>query len=630
MELQMYSMPRRFALVLQHWLIPALLILAGHSQAQQFKGQTLVEASLVSDRSAIRPGEKFKVGLWLKMAPHWHTYWQYSGDSGLPVKIDWKLPPGFSAGPIAWPIPSKIVEPGDMLTYGYNGEVLLVTEITAPASWASPGFQLQAHADWLVCAEVCVPGGADLSLGLFVAEKSGASNQKLFEDNRARIPRPVSSAPFSAVWQTSPASSTLIVKKLGAGKSVDFFPLPGAVIVGHPSVTQTAAEEWSITVPSDSGTVATAGLLVVTDQKSSHTEGWQVESSSRPPRNGLLKFLLFGFIGGLILNVMPCVLPVIALKILGFLNQAGQSRTRIFKLGLAFIAGIFAWFLALAALIAGFKMAGRDLNWAFQFQTTWFVAFMAIIVLIFALNLLGLFEFVLPAAANSAFSNLSAREGYGGAFLHGAFATLLATPCTAPFLGPALGFAFSQPPAIIFVMFGAIAAGMSLPYFLLTSNPAWMHFLPRPGLWMVRVKYGMGVLLLATAAWLGWIIYQQQSAPATQPFDQTLATALKSDRTVFVDFTADWCVNCKVNERLVLRSSEVQDAFAKNNVLFLQADWTHGDPAITALLKTFGRAAVPLYVIYPADRAAEPIVLSELLSARAVLDGIAAARKNPD
>jgi thiol:disulfide interchange protein len=241
-----------------------------------------------------------------------------------------------------------------------------------------------------------------------------------------------------------------------------------------------------------------------------------------------------------------------------------------------------------------------------------------------------LFEVVLPAAANARLLDVVSHEGYRGAFVHGMFATLLATPCTAPFLGPALGFAFAQPPALVFAIFASIAAGMSLPYFLLTARPAWLRFLPKPGMWMLRVKQLMGVLLLGTFFWLAWVLWQQNHGAGREPFAPQLAVALRSGRTVFVDFTADWCVNCKVNERLVLNSETVRAAFKKHDVLFLKADWTNGDADITALLKKFGRAGVPLYVIYPAQTQDSPIVLPELITPQIVLDGLDRANKATD
>jgi len=433
----------------------------------------------------------------------------------------------------------------------YQDEVMLLVVITPPAHINPGKVTLQCKVDWLACKESCIPGSAELSLTLPIAQTATPANSKLFGKYSAQIP-----SLEQVTAQTEP---------------------PG-------------------TQP-------------------------QVLTSAQPAAFDFLKYLLFAFLGGIILNIMPCVLPVITIKIYGFISQAGQSRARILQLGIAYCAGVFAWFLGLATLIVLF-----GLNWSFQFQSKAFILAMLVICLLFGLNLLGLFEFMLPGSLNSKLAALSSKEGLGGAFMHGVFATLLGSACTAPLLGPAIGFALAQPPPVVFAIFAAIAAGMALPYFLLTLNPGWLRFLPKPGLWMVRVKQAMGLLVLATAAWFGFILFQQITAKF-DPFPQRLETALKSGKIVFVDFTAEWCINCKVNEKAVINSAAVQNAFKEDGVLFLKADWTNGNPEITSLLKRFGRAGVPLYVIYPAGEPGQPVVLPELLTQQIVLDGLAAAKK---
>ena len=527
----------------------ALLFCVVTAGAQSNGGH--VTASLLADTTAIVPGLPFTGGLLLKMQPGWHTYWRDPGDSGLATTVKWDLPPGFHAGAIQWPAPIRHVEPGDMKVNIYQDEVMLLVVITPPAHINPGKVTLQCKVDWLACKESCIPGSAELSLTLPIAQTATPANSKLFGKYSAQIP-----SLEQVTAQTEP---------------------PG-------------------TQP-------------------------QVLTSAQPAAFDFLKYLLFAFLGGIILNIMPCVLPVITIKIYGFISQAGQSRARILQLGIAYCAGVFAWFLGLATLIVLF-----GLNWSFQFQSKAFILAMLVICLLFGLNLLGLFEFMLPGSLNSKLAALSSKEGLGGAFMHGVFATLLGSACTAPLLGPAIGFALAQPPPVVFAIFAAIAAGMAHPYFLLTLNPGWLRFLPKPGLWMVRVKQAMGLLVLATAAWFGFILFQQITAKF-DPFPQRLETALKSGKIVFVDFTAEWCINCKVNEKAVINSTAVQNAFKEDGVLFLKADWTNGNPEITSLLKRFGRAGVPLYVIYPAGEPGQPVVLPELLTQQIVLDGLAAAKK---
>lgn len=617
--------------------------------AQMYEGRRLVKASLVADTDAIVPGKPFTIGLLLNMAPGWHTYWQYGGDAGFATSIGWNLPPGFEAGEIQWPVPEKETDEGDLQSYVYKDEVLLLVEITPPAKIDAKQIQLAGKASWLVCEKICVPGDANVSLSLPVAAESKPDNANLFAKYRALLPV-TGDKDFKYQWKNAKDSAELKFEvqdpfPVFGPHEYDFFPLPApGMTVEHPSIDMQAKDGPHATVKISSGDPdQLSGVIVVI--AGAERKGWFVPPAKAAPRaagtsssnpasstttltppppaapGSLLRYLILGFFGGMLLNIMPCVLPVITLKIYGFINQAGQSRARIFKLGLAYCAGVFAWFIGLAALIVAF-----GLNWSFQFQNKGFVFAMLVICLIFGLNLAGLFEVVLPAGLNTRLSTLASKEGHGGAFIHGVFTTLMGSACTAPLLGPAIGFALSQPPPVIFAFFATIAAGMALPYFLLTANPGWMRFLPKPGMWMVRVKQVMGLLVLATAVWFGYVFFHQVTEKRVA-FTPQLEDALKSGRVVFVDFTADWCINCKYNEKVVLKSAAVQEAFKKNNILFLTADWTNGEEDITKLLKQFGRAGVPAYVIYPAGSPDHPIVLPELLTQQSVLDGLNEATK---
>jgi DsbC/DsbD-like thiol-disulfide interchange protein/cytochrome c biogenesis protein CcdA len=598
----------------------ALLLAGAPAFAQLHEGLRLVRAELIAGSTAVAPGRPLLVALRMRMAPGWHTYWQFPGDSGMPTRIEWSLPAGWKAGPIQWPAPTTIDEEG-LQTYAYSGEVLLFTELTPPAELRDPEVTLRAKASWLVCEKICIPGEASLSLTLPVAGAAEPANQELFARHQSRLPQP--NPPFKTDWKRTEGQLILNISGAPPDARIEFFPLPPPnVLIGHPTVAGP-----TVSIPIQSGNASSLpGVLAV--HEGATLRAWQIDSQAAviKPAQSLGKFLAFGFIGGFLLNLMPCVLPVIALKIFGFIRQAGESRARILRLGLAFVAGIFAWFLGLAALVSAFKAAGHELNWSFQFQHPAFLIAMMVIVFVFALNLLGAFEVLLPGRATGALAEMSAREGYGGAFLHGMFATLMATPCTAPFLGPALGFAFAQSPAVIFGMFTSIAAGMAFPYLVLTAQPAWLRFIPKPGVWMVRVKQAMGLLLAGTFVWLAWIFWQQQTV-RHEPFSPRLEHALTQGKTVFVDFTADWCVNCKVNERLVLNTEPVQRALRENDVIFLTADWTNGDEDITALLKKFGRAGVPAYVIFPKASPDQPVVLPELLTRDLVINALTEASR---
>ena len=498
---------------------------APHAFSQSYQGKQLVRTELLADTNAIVPGKPFTVGLLLRMAPGWHTYWKFSGDAGLPTELKWKLPPGWKSGEVQWPIPLKTVDPGDIQTYGYVHEVLLRQEITPPPKIENSTIKLVADASWLVCEKICIPGSATLELELPVSASSQPTNTELFGRYRRLLPHNWP-GPNVATAEWGRVGSDLRLKVTGATlanyPAVDFFPLPDeGTVVGHPTVESRNKNEIVLRIPIESSgkNLSSIAGVVVFSQKPNGEDraGWQITTASiastaRPaPGRGVLTFLLFGFIGGMILNLMPCVLPVISLKIFGFIQQAGQSRQKILRSGIAFTLGIFVWFIALAVLLIALKVAGRDVTWGgFQFTNPYFVLVLSVIVLVFALNLFGVFEISLPQRFSRGLLSTSERKDDLGSFFQGVFATVLATPCTAPFLGTALGFAFSQSPAIILAIFIAIAAGMSAPYLLLSAQPAWLRFLPRPGAWMVHVKQFMGFLLLATLLFLLYVLGAQR------------------------------------------------------------------------------------------------------------------------
>jgi thiol:disulfide interchange protein len=675
-----------------------------HGLAQTYQGKQLVRPELLADTNAVVPGKPFTVGLLLRMAPGWHTYWKFSGDAGLPTELKWKLPPGWKVGDIQWPIPLKTIDPGDIETYGYENEVLLVQEITPPSKIDGLSAKPSTEANWLVCEKICIPGSATLQLDLPVASTSQPANTDVFARFRRLLPQNWPGADVArSDWSRVGSDLRLKItsETLAKYPAVDFFPLPEQeTIVGHPAVQSRNNNEIVFRIPLESAPKdlsSMAGLVVFGQQPNGDDRAsWQITSapavsaSGLAPARGIFTFLLFGFLGGLILNLMPCVLPVISLKIFGFVQQAGQSRQKIFRSGIAFAIGIFAWFIALAVLLIALKGAGHDVTWGgFQFTNPYFVLALSVIVLVFALNLFGVFEVSLPQSVTRSLLLTSERKDLLGSFFQGVFATVLATPCTAPFLGTALGFAFTQSAAIILAMFIAIAAGMSAPYLLLSVQPAWLRFLPRPGPWMVHVKQFMGFLLLATLLFLLYVLGAQRGLEGAiwascfllvisvacwmkgafvvptasalkrivvlvlmlllvigsgvyfigdkfqsskiasadsqirgdwHPFTpERLQTELEQGRTVFVDFTAAWCLTCKFNEASVLEAQDVREAFQRHGIVKMKADWTNGDPVITKLLQHFGRPGVPLYVLYPAKNE-EPIVFPEVLTKGMVLE----------
>ncbi len=715
--------PRLATCLMACWLIVAV---EPHCLGQTYQGKQLVKPELLADTTAVVPGKPFIVGLLLRMAPGWHTYWKFSGDAGLPTEMKWKLPAGWKISEIQWPIPLKTIDPGDIQTYGYVDEVLLMQEITPPNVVAGIGdagnvaradhepgssipattVKLSADANWLVCEKICIPGSATLQLELPVSATSQPANTELFARYRRLLPQNWPGANLASTnWERVGSDLRLKITSPTLAKypAVDFFSLPDeGTVVGHPGIQSRNQNEIVFRIPIESAPTnlsSMAGLVVFSQQPNGDDRAaWQIAtapvvSTARPAAaRGVFTFLLFGFIGGIILNLMPCVLPVISLKIFGFIQQAGQSRQKIFRSGIAFTIGIFAWFIALAVLLITLKGTGRDVTWGgFQFTNAYFVLALSVIVLVFALNLFGVFEISLPQSMTRGLLSTSERKDFLGSFFQGVFATVLATPCTAPFLGTALGFAFTQSPAVILAIFIAIATGMSAPYLLLSAQPAWLRFLPKPGPWMLHLKQFMGFLLLATLLFLLYVLGAQRglegaiwascfllvisvacwmkgafAVPTTSAAKQGLVLVLmvllvigsgiyfigdkfqsakvasgdlqlrggwqaftperlqaelEQGRTVFVDFTAAWCLTCKFNEANVLESQDVRDAFQRHGIVKLKADWTNGDPVITKLLQHFGRPGVPLYVLYPGKNE-EPIVFPELLTKGMLLEKV--------
>jgi len=649
-----------------------------------------VQLELVTDTAKVEAGEPFLAGVHFRIDPKWDIYWQFEGGIGQPTSVEWELPAGFKAGPLRWPVPRAHEAPTGDLNFIYQDEVLLFAEITPPAVLPAGPLAIKAKVAWQMCnEEKCVPADATLELPLLAGEVR-VPDAELFAKWKALLPGE-GPPPFRVLWDRSKADAVkLRIEGLGREYRIEFFPLPvAAVKPGRPTEGPAAADGGrTITFPvAENGApnLPWQGVLV-RQKEGGGREGWLIAAeggvsadlAEKPlplKSGGLIWKLLAAFLGGLIMNVMPCVLPVIALKIFGFVNQAGEEPQRVFRLGLAFTGGVFVFFLGLAFAVARLKSA---FNWGYQFQNPYLLAAMVALVFVFALNLIGVFEIALSGSTAAKLSAAAGREGYSGAFLHGFFTTLLGTSCTAPFLAGSLSFATTQSGPVIFALFFAIAAGMSLPYFLLTAKPAWLRYVPKPGAWMERVKQGMGFVMLAVAVWLftvlalrgavamtgmSWCLLalglacwlfgtireslvarvavallpvgayffflhgkldaQPAGASAVQQWktggiswvaytEERLAEARQTQRPVFVDFTAEWCINCKAYERLVLSTEPVGAKFREKNVLALRADWTNtDDPVVTRALKSFGRVGVPLYVLYRPGET-EPVVLDAI------------------
>jgi DsbC/DsbD-like thiol-disulfide interchange protein/cytochrome c biogenesis protein CcdA len=599
-----------------------------------------VKVDLLSETPAIRAGQPFTVAVRLRHDPQWHTYWKNPGDAGLATKIKWTLPPGFTAGPLQWPVPHKI---GDetVLNYGYGDDTLLLTEITPPLIWTknTGRVTLKTEVQWLECKDICLPGKGEASLLLPATDAPSPLDPaaaKIFAEARALLPLPRGMVRARAglhqgrLWVGLPA---------GVGE-MDFFPDDQNRFAAPKNRRMWKAGEETI-LSYEAGNLAGAGGQL--SGVAVNPAGWRGPGSEQgvevsvpladaPPPSGSgpgLGFwtaILLAFAGGTILNLMPCVLPVLSIKILGFVNKAAGDPRAARRHGLLYAAGVMLSFWLLAGLLLAFRAGGRELGWGFQLQSPIVVGVLAALFVVLALNLFGLFEVGTSFTRLGGFFNEKSPWNDLGS---GVLAVVVATPCTAPFMGAALGWAVVQPAPASLSIFTALGLGMAWPYALLTTSPRLLKFVPRPGPWMNGLKKVLGLLLLGTAAWLGTVLMAQMGNRPPSPdarWEPYVAARVQEERhagrPVFVDFTAAWCLTCQVNERTTLKDASVSNEFKKRHVALFKGDWTNRDEKITQALAELGRNGVPVYVLYPADPAAPPRLLPALLTPGIVLDAL--------
>ncbi len=488
----------------------------GKSEKIEQQGEP-VTASLIAENKTVEAGKPFWVAVELKMQPGWDTYWYNPGDAGIPTKIDWHLPGGFHAGPIQWPYPEKISD-GTMVGFGYTNAVTLLTEITPPANYTGEKIDIKADVSWLACKESCQPGSATLDLSLPVAPQAEMNSDVAtqFAAARAVVPQKVD-APMTAKLKKGeiainfkPPVSAADVEK------VEFYPLQKDII-DYSAPQQMQIDRSGVTLNLKQGKEKAgelSGVLVLSNKNSTDKLVYHVDTKIREFASGHLSgvgvALVFAFVGGLILNVMPCVLPVIALKIFSFVKMAGESRRKIFKHGGVFTLGVIGSFWVLSGILLILRLFGHGVGWGFQLQEPLFVAAMVGVLFLLGLSLFGVFE--LGTSLISLGSKTQVKSSpYMSSFMSGVLATLVATPCTGPLLGPALGFAMTLPPLLSMLIFTVMALGMASPYLLFSAFPNLVRFLPKPGNWMITFKQIMGFLMMATVTWLLWVFAAQTS-----------------------------------------------------------------------------------------------------------------------
>jgi thiol:disulfide interchange protein DsbD len=728
---------------------PAVYALTGNTVATDN-----VKATLKSEQESIAPGQSIWVALEFDIRDGWHTYWRNPGDSGQATQLAWSLPPGLTAGDIEWSKPHRFVV-APLVNYGYAKHAVHLVKITAsPDLKAVAPLELKAKASWLVCADVCIPESADLVLKLPVSAAGGPKDPaaaELFERARAELP---GTAPAASSARIADGRLVITLGKEWGGtlariKSLAFYPFDDGLIEYAAPQTlsrRDGAVDLAVKLgyqPPHSGNVR--GLLIATEEGGAPGQSGAedievpieiaaplsgapaqasapaaaagpgfapatsavvalVDSEVAPTRTpGLVALMLLAVVGGLILNLMPCVFPVLSIKAISLVAQAKTHPAAVRAKGLMFAVGVIASMLVLAGVLLGLRAGGEQIGWGFQLQSPLFVTFMVYLLLAVGLNLSGVFE--VGGGLAGVGDSLTHGDGLRASFFTGVLTTLVATPCTAPFMAAAVGAALTQSPVVALCIFASLGVGLSLPYLALCFAPWLRRALPKPGAWMDTMKQIFAFPMYASAAWLLWVLAQQTSslglgaalsgallvafaawayqkskgstaagrltaivtaaaavllaialpvrlasiasaaptavaAPGTaaagsgpvaapeeswQPYDAARVEALAaSGAPLLVNFTASWCLTCLVNERNAFADPAVLEVFRRKGVTLMKGDWTNRDTAITQALAHFGRAGVPLYVVYNSKPgAAAPVVLPQLLSAGVVANAFA-------
>ncbi len=606
---------------------PACATAAGWQQNEQGAARLIAGASM--------PGQPFHAGIHLRMAPGWHTYWRSPGDAGLPPQPDWSPSANLESATLLYPLPELFSLQG-LMTYGYEGELVfpLRIEKTDPAQ----PLRLAAKLTILACANLCVPVDYNLALDIPNDYIPPPEDDAALRKFLARVPKKDDSAglsiasaelatrdgkPVLRLDYVSPAplmmaeviaepgdGSVLPVSRLRInGPVIEATLGPDALVEGLPG------KNITVTLVDKTTSRAVEKSLSLGGAAAAPQEATPVE------RPGLGAMILLALLGGLILNLMPCVLPVIALKAVTFASHGGGTPKGVRLSFLSTSAGILFSFLVLAVAVMGMRQAGMSVGWGMQFQSPLFLIFLVTVLILFSANLWGFFEIALPRFLAD---RLSWTEGHGNLardFLSGAFAALLATPCSAPFLGTAVGFALTSGAAEILAIFAALGTGLAAPFLVIAMAPRAATLLPKPGKWMVTLKKTLAVLLLLVAAWLGWILAMTFTPPSMahdqsrwHMFDEAQIPKLVAEgKTVFVDVTAAWCLTCQANEKFVLSRPSVRKAFSADRVVLMRADWTRRSDVITGYLRRHGRYGIPFNVVY-GPSAKEGIKLPEILT----------------
>lgn len=690
------------------------LVIATVCSAEPFSGwRQHSSAVFVAEEDSVAPGQKITLGFDVRLKDDWHTYWVNPGDSGSAVKLSLKGEVNrrgldLLTGPIQFPIPERI-ETGPITSFVYHHEVMFLADVVIPES-VKPGDKLDLvlDAEWLVCEDVCIPAIDTYRLSVPIRKAddvrpSGAA--EAFTHWRGRLPR-MQSGSVSVNRKESEATLALPVPKDFSGyRYVDFFPLRGSQLGhGKPGVKKGATGAFDLTLvprPVGEKRADLVGLLVLESPKDKRQQvglqwgdpnyGFLTRESSEaavpamPSAELPLIWILFSaFIGGLILNLMPCVFPILSIKLFSIVKQAANDVGAVRAQNFAYVAGVLVSFLVAGGSIAALRAAGHWVGWGFQLQSPAFVLLLAWLFFLLSVQLLGYYEieWLNPNVGHK----LTRKEGLAGSFFTGVLAVVVASPCTAPFMGVALGFALAQSISVLLAIFLSLGLGLAFPYLLFGIFPNWARALPKPGAWMQTLKELMAFPLLLTCVWLVWLLAQLKGGLASglaltgmvgwffvlwvssrsrvvayivsalviasgllilrefpgssatttvengeldwKPFSDN-SLARESNETVFLDFTADWCLSCKVNEQLVFSRPEIIELLKKNSVKLVKGDWTKQDANITRFLNNYRRAGVPFYIAF-GPGAPEGKIFPEVLTPEIFKREITAVIKNGD
>ena len=626
----------------------------------------------------LKPGQTSWVAIRQEIDPGWHTYWQNPGEAGIPTSVSWHLPDGVTAGAIRWPTPALFSD-GTVTNYGYEKDVTLLVPLTASRSAKSGIAQLTVNL--LACEHMCIPGQATLSL--YLQKPSGAAG--IFAAARNALPASFTGTSrfevqshrlqvaFDAPWLTGVAASAVTVFPAGQNMVADG-SVPRVAVNGSHLVWSVQAQDGVKPSQNLEGVIQIAGKGAYAFAAQRGALPVSTPAVSPNALMSLWAAIGFAFIGGLILNLMPCVLPVLSMKALALARTAGDGAAAR-REGLFYLTGVMTTFAVMAGVLLALKASGAALGWGFQLQSPAVVTLLALLMAWLGLNLLGVFE--LPMGIAGVGDHLAQSGGGKGAFFTGALAVVVASPCTAPFMGAALGFALTQPVWSAAMVFLALGLGFAAPFAALSAAPALIALIPKPGLWMNWFKQALAFPMFATAIWLLWVLGRQsgpdavaaalgialglvmlvwllqmlrgiwarivavagiacvaagvvfvsgtpaQTAhPMWSPWsEQAVASARQSGRPVLVDFSAAWCVTCLVNERVALHSPDVQARLENDRVVTLKGDWTNPDPAITTALHQYGQDGVPLYLLIAPD--GQITVLPQILTPGIVIAALA-------